>query len=170
MADTYDLSQELRLLSPASLRVYLDSFGDLRARTEGGVERGPLRALRTFPLSHPDRYVVLKEVDGDEIGMVPDISALDRDSRKVLRDALERAYFIPEITAILDVQARFHVPEWTVETNRGRRSFELRSARSDIRTFDDGRILIRDADGNRYLIMDPRALDLRSRALLETQL
>ena len=61
------------------------------------------------------------------------------------------------------------MPRWQVETDRGPRTFEIRSSRRDMRVLSAGRILIRDADGNLYEVPDYRQLDPQSRALVETQ-
>jgi hypothetical protein len=54
-----------------------------------------------------------------------------------------------------------------VETDRGRRVFELHSSRRDIRVLPGGRVLVRDADGNLYEIPDVRRLDVASHAFVE---
>ena len=46
--------------------------------------------------------------------------------------------------------------------------FDL-STRSAISQFDDGRLLVKDVDGNRYEIPNYLQLDLKSIALIETQ-
>ena len=55
-----------------------------------------------------------------------------------------------------------------IETDRGRIVFDL-STRSAISQFDDGRLLVKDVDGNRYEIPNYLQLDLKSIALIETQ-
>ena len=56
--------------------------------------------------------------------------------------------------------------EWHVATNRGNRTFILKGE-DDIRRLPDGRVVITDSDGLRYLILDPRKLDSHSRRTLE---
>ena len=85
-------------------------------------------------------------------------------------NALEEAYFVPVITRVEAIQVEFRIPRWEVETDRGVRSFEISSMRSDVRQLGNGRILIRDADGNRYEIPDRHKLDAASRALVDAQL
>ena len=50
---------------------------------------------------------------------------------------------------------------------RDPRAFEIYSSRRDVRDLGGGRVLVQDADGNRYEIPDYRQLDPASRALVE---
>ena len=97
------------------------------------------------------------------------MAELDPSSRQVLEAELERIYFTPRIPRIHSIEVNFRIPKWEVETDRGRRVFEISSSRSDIRALGGGRVLIRDADGNQYEIPDYRRLDQASRVLVENQ-
>lgn len=88
----------------------------------------------------------------------------------MLAAELERNYFTPRIVQVNAIEVNYHVPKWDVQTDRGPRIFEIRSTRRDILILSGGRILIRDADGNRYEIPDYHRLDPVSQALIETQI
>jgi hypothetical protein len=164
---TYDLMQELDLLEPRRVRLFRDEFEELYLR-EGETEAvGPLSVQRAFPVHHAGEFIVLKNHDGQEVGIVRRVRDLDRVSRAVLEDELEWTYFAASISAVHSIEIRFHIPHWDVDTDRGRRVFELRSSRRDIRLLPNGRVLMRDADGNRYEIPDVDALDETSRAVIE---
>ena len=163
----YDLQEELTLLDPEHIRLFRDRFDDLNLELEDGRTLKPVTAHRAFPIS-ADGFVVLKDREGKELGVVQQVSELDPSSREVVMAGLERSYFTPRITRVTAIKEEFHVPKWEVETDRGPRVFEIRSSRSDIRNLGNGRVLIRDADGNRYEIPDHRQLDPASRALVES--
>ena len=170
MADTYDLMNELALLDPGAVRVFLDEFEDLYLELDGEEPVGPLTVHRAFPVSAPVDFVVLRDAVDTEDGVVRRLSDLDRKSRAVLTDELDRNYFVTRITAVNAIDIAFHTPCWDVQTDRGPRAFDLHSGRRDIRVLDAGRVLIRDGDGNRYEIPDYRQLDRPSRLLVEAQL
>ena len=86
---------------------------------------------------------------------------------EAVEEELERAYFSPHIQRIVNVTVANRVPRWEVETDRGPRAFEIYSSRRDIRHLGGGRVLVQDADGNRYEIPDYRLLEPASRALVE---
>ena len=166
----YQLQEELKLLDPASIRLYLDEFEDLNLELEDGSVLGPVKALRAFPITAADDFVAVKDSDGEELGVIQKVADLDPASRKVLEAELERVYFRPRITRIVAIVVNFRIPTWEVETDRGGRIFEIGSMRSDFRPLEAGRILIHDVDGNRYEIPDYRKLDPFSRALVEGQI
>jgi hypothetical protein len=55
-------------------------------------------------------------------------------------------------------------------TDRGERTIRIKNRHSDIKTLYDGRILVRDANDNRYEIPDVSALDKHSQKLLSHEL
>ena len=169
MEDTYDLLEEVRLLEPDRVRLTVDTFGDLSLELEGDGVARTVQVSLAFPLTAPADFAVLRE-EGGEIGAIRKLAELDSTSRGVLEAALKEAYFVPVITRVNAIQVDFRIPTWDVETDRGARSFEISSMRSDVQQRGNGRILIRDADGNRYEISDRKKLDAASRALLDGQL
>ena len=103
-----------------------------------------------------------------ELGTILDLKELDDHSRAAVTGRLDLFYFTARITQINAIYEEFHIPKFEVETDRGPRSFEIGSTRRDIRILDGGRILIRDADGNRFEISDYRTLDPISQGMIET--
>lgn len=165
---TYDLTLELNFLDPKDLHLTYDEFEDLTLERDGKIQRR-VTAFRAFPISSRRRFVLLRDSDGKEIGIIDDAAELEPVSRQALREELEHAYFTPQIILVNSIEENYHVPRWDVGTNRGPRVFDLRSSR-DMRDLGNGRLLIRDADGNRYEIPDYRELDTVSQAIVETQL
>lgn len=164
---TRDLLQELALLDPGRVRFHLDAFEDLYLTAASGDPVGPLALQCAFPVTCADEFIALKDGDGREVGVIRRLADLDGDSRAAVEAQLAWAYLTATITAIRGIDVRFHVPRWDVVTDRGPRVFELHSSRTDVRVLPGGRVLVRDADGNRYEIPDHRRLDEASRAALE---
>ena len=158
---------DLSLLSPRDIRLYLDDFDDLTLDLRGEIHER-VGVQRAFPLNAPTKFIVIHDSDGSEIGIVRDLADLAPDSRDALEIALEQAYFMPRILKINSIVSNFYVPTWDVETDRGHRVFEIPSSKRDVRVIDDVRVILRDADGNRYEIVDYRRLDPDSIAFVET--
>ncbi len=167
MSSHPDLIGDLSLLSPRDIRLYLDDFDDLTLDLRGKIHER-IGVQRAFPLNAPTKFIVLHDSDGGEIGIVRDMVDLAPDSRDALEIALEQAYFMPRILKINSIVSNFHVPTWDVETDRGHRVFEIPSSKRDVRVINDVRVILRDADGNRYEIVDYRRLDPESAAFVET--
>ncbi len=170
----YQAGQEIVKLDPAQLQL----------RREAGVTEGlcldiagskadasypDISVHFMFPLSSPGQLVTFCDRNGKEIGVITNAQQLDRLSREILQQELERAYFVPKITRILKIKEEFGLVHWEVETDKGPRRFQVQS-RYDIRAMGGGRHVVRDIDGNRYDIPEVDALDAQSRNLLELEI
>ncbi|MBT3601443.1 MAG: DUF1854 domain-containing protein [Candidatus Latescibacteria bacterium] len=160
------LTDQLTFL-PQDAKFYLNAFHDLTLETADDLYEN-VTAERAFPLNAPDQLITVRDNEKNEIGQIEDMRNLDPDSYRVLQDALDQTYFLPQIIKIHASETKFRIPKWTVETDLGPREFEIPSTRRDLRVVGDGRILLRDADGNRYEIRDYRKLDPDSLAIVET--
>jgi len=153
------------MLDPKRIRLFKDNHGNLKLQVEDD-EPVTVKAIRAFPLTHPDRYIGLCNEDGKEVGMIDKLSDLTPEMRSLIEEALERGFFVPRITRITRISEEFGVTRWEVETSKGPRVFEVRS-REDIRFLTHRHIIIRDIDGNRFEINDLSALDEQSQALAD---
>jgi hypothetical protein len=100
--------------------------------------------------------------------LLRDPEELECESRKVLRDELGRTYFVPKITQIHQIEDAHGAARWEVETDRGYRVFDIRD-REDVRVIRT-RVLLQDADGNRFEIEDITELDEKSQRLIDTEI
>lgn len=128
-----------------------------------------VRPVRLFPLSFPDGYIALLDHDDKEVLVIRDAGELDLRARQALQDELERAYLLPRIERVLDIQEEFGVLHWHVITDRGERRFDMRG-RDEVQTLTPTRFLVRDIDGNRFEVADLHALDRWSQHLLDAHL
>lgn len=163
----YDLTSELSPLDPKRIHLFVDRFQNLVLEMNG-EEKRVATVLRSFPLTAMDRFIVLRDEEDGEIGIVSDLSEIDAESRAAIQERLDVHYFTAEIIRINAMWEEFHILTWDVETDRGQRIVEIGSARRDIRTMENGRVLIQDADGNRYEIPNRARLDPASQTILET--
>jgi hypothetical protein len=136
------------------------------------VYRGEARKVGSmamaFPLSNRDRMIVVRDEEGVEIGVLDDLSGLDAESRQIVAGELERSYFMPRISDILDVKEEHRVETWKVATDRGTRTFEVRNLQRSVRRIGPRRIVILDVDNNRYDIPDWTLLPRRAQKHVDT--
>ena len=125
-----------------------------------------LEPRRLFPVSRESEYVTLLDEEGAEVAIIKKLGELGADSAKTVRQSLTDFYLVPHITRIISTMEKYGTLRWTVETDRGIKSFDIRNRNHDIRVYKDGRVRVRDSDDNRYTIDDYRALDAQSRARL----
>jgi len=167
-----DSSTALRYLDAAQVRVFRTSDGRVRVTIEGERSVIAPRFLRAFPLNDPDRYISIREQEpnGKEIGLLPKWQRLDREQREIVQAELDRRYLYAVVKSIAAVQHLFGVAICELETDRGMRQVTFRDMRDNVIYLGESRILLTDAEGNRYDVPDMGALDRRSRALLSSML
>lgn len=162
-------ASQLRILDPASVRAFRHG-ANLRVELPG--ERCVPRAevVRVYPLSDPDRWFSLREVEGDEIGALETFEGVDPGTRALLEEFLSRRYFLPVLRRVIRTKELFGVVNWEVETDRGPRRFTTRNLRESLVRPSAVRLLLTDVDGNRYDIRDLEALDAESQSLVLAQI
>ena len=133
---------------------------------ESGEVINRLEPRRLFPVSSADKYITLLDEDGDEVAIIKDLAELSSETRTVIVHSLDDYYLVPRIIKILATGEKYGTLRWTVETDRGVKSFDIRNRNHDIKVFKDGRVRVRDSDDNRYTIENYHELDPHSKARL----
>ena len=151
-------------LDPAKLRFFRRGAA-LRITVEDRLSVLNVALAFAFPLSG-ERFVSVRDGKGQEIGVIRDVSALDPESRSLVRDELRLRYIRPVIQRVLDLKERFGSYEWTVQTDRGPWRFATWNLNENVHRLPDNRRLIVDVDTNTYELPDPNTLDAASRRLL----
>ena len=169
MQEATKITDEVQFLDAPNVKIARNSFEEITIELPDGTSHTNVEAVRSFPLTDSDKYITLLDNEGEEIGIIQDIKHLPRGSAEILLSELQKRYFMPKITKIHELEGQFGVTRWVVETNRGPVTFGMRT-RYDVVSLENGRVLIKDADGNRYEIENYHHLDPESIALLETQL
>lgn len=143
-----------------------DAHGRLVLRCADGSEHAGVVPVRAFPLSAPDGALSLVGTDGRERLWIDQPAALPAALRAVLAEEIARREFAPVIERLLDVSTFSTPSTWSVRTDRGDTQLVLKGE-EDIRRLDGTALLVTDSQGIGYRIPDTRALDKRSRRLLE---
>lgn len=162
MGRQYIDSDEVRITRGCAYTLNLEFFD--------GRKYEEVEARSLFPISGPKRYVTLLDKDGKEIAVIRNLDTIMPESKLAVEDALKEYYLIPKITRILEREEKYGVLKWTVETDRGLRSFDIRNRQTDIKTIYGNRVLIKDSDDNRYEIPDWEKLDIKSFKKISTDL
>ena len=157
-------------------RYYIDQYTGRIEQTDlylvrliqkDGTVHEDLEPRLLFPMSNHTMFITLLNREEREVGFVRDLEELDLDSRRALEACFKEYYMIPQITRLITCDEKFGALEWRVDTDRGETTIKIRSRHSDIKKSRGGnRVLIRDANDNRYEIPDLTVLDARSQRLL----
>ena len=133
---------------------------------ESGEVICALEPRRLFPVTREYHYITLLDSDGDEAALIKDLSTLDKASREAIKYSLDDYYLVPKIIRIISTGEKYGTLRWTVETDRGIKSFDIRNRNHDIKVYKDGKVRVRDSDDNRYTIDNYNELDPHSKARL----
>jgi len=158
------MHEPLPLLEPSTLELSLDDDGQLWSVSSDGTKLAVF-ARRAFPLTAPDSYVSLVDEHHFERACFATLDVLPARAREVLLRSLDRSEFLPQIRKIRSIIQEATFSRWEVETDRGARAFVV-DQDDHVRPLEDGRHLISDSHGMRYLVPVPSELDLVSRKLL----
>ena len=116
----------LNILEPSRIKFF--RVGDaLRVTIED--DRTCLRVvpMRAFPVSMRDYYISLRDMEGNELGIIRSPDELEKDSRELLNEEIRKRYFTPMINRIISLKDKFGIVEWEVSTDRGLKKFITRS-------------------------------------------
>jgi hypothetical protein len=165
--------EPIRFLDPGDVIFERMPHGDLAVQVDG-VRHEYARALRTQPVSAPDRYISLRAPDKadkskeKEIGILRDLSALGKEAREIVLEALSRRNMVNVIQRILSLTEEFGYLHWEVQTDIGSHSFTTprwnQSHVLEMGAEGEGKIVI-DIYGNRAFIPNLSQLEERSRRL-----
>jgi hypothetical protein len=136
---------------------------------DGSEASKDCRILRSFPWSMPFRYISIRNKEGTELLLIPELADVPDSLRKIVESELETQELIPAIHKIHSVDDTFEVVVWRVDTNSGRVEFQTRHD-EDIRLLEGNRIVFRDHRGMLFEIPSLDQLDSKSRLYVEERL
>ena len=161
--------KRLEIVEPARVRIWRDSFRRLCVTVKDHATYLDLRPARVFPVSEAAQLVSFLGIEDREALLLRSTCGLDAESHEVLEEEMTRAFFVPRITHIYEIEDAHGAARWEVETDRGYRLFDIRD-REDVKVIEGRRVLLQDADGNRYEVVDVNDLDERSYRLIDQEI
>ncbi len=157
-------------------RIYIDKYTGRLEKTDmyyvrltlkDGTVYENLEPRMLFPFTNHTMYITLLNQDEREVGFIRAMDEIDEDSRKALEECFREYYMIPKIIQVISCEDKFGTLKWTVNTDRGRITFQIKNRHSDIKNLHGtNRVIIRDTNDNRYEIPDYTAMDARSNRML----
>ena len=121
--------------------------------------------VRCFPWSEPNRFLSLRDANGEERAFVAAAAALEERSQRALIACLSRSGFVFEVTRVLSVSEDFELRSFKVETLQGTRVFQT-ALDAWPRELEGGGLVLEDVFGDLFRIAAPRELDRKSQELL----
>lgn len=157
-------------VSPGAPTVVLSRRIDRVHASIDGAEPVPARVVWARPVTAPGAELAIMDDRKRCLSMLPSLDALAPESRAIAEAELAARYCQVRIRRVLSTLVDFGCRYWTVETDRGARTFLLRDAAKNVQRFEPDRVVIRDVYGNRFEIASLAALDPASREAAERAL
>ena len=165
---------QMNFTPPGDLDFYRNPQGFLALRI-GGEDHPRVQLRRALPLSEPDRYICVADMEGKEVAVLEDIAAFDEAAQELLQAELGIRYFYPEVKQVKSVKEKMGAYYFSLLVdNAGGENHEKTIAVKDIsknlKQLGGGRIILTDVDGNRFLIPDVYKIQKKSLRMLEPYL
>jgi len=135
-----------------------------------GAPAIPVSLVQARPLTDPGGTIAIIDARKRCVGEVSSLMELSEESRAVARLELERRYCIAVIVTVESTLVDFGSRYWQVLTDRGARRFLVRDPQRSVLRLPPDRVMLRDVQGNRFLIPSLSALDAASRLAAEPAL
>ncbi|MBQ4626303.1 MAG: DUF1854 domain-containing protein [Clostridia bacterium] len=169
---------EANTISPETLRteyvspetcVFSKNKNGFLAAIINGKEYKRVILSRSLPLSFPNDYICISDVEKNEIGIVEHMSEFSNEQQKLMDDELSQRYYCPVISSIESIKEKMGHFYFDVKIGEFKKSFTVRDISKSIRQHGDAIDLI-DIDGNRFRIIDFASIPAKSRRKLEPYL
>ena len=119
---------------------YIDASKATFSRTGGGLlslrigRRKPyprVHLYRVFPLSEPSRMISVRDEKDSEIGIIESLNDFSAETRRLLKEELDRRYFTPTIERLVSLKDEFGYTYWDAETDAGFSRFTVKGGDSN---------------------------------------
>ena len=155
-------------LTKENCEFFVSAHGFLGAKIKGKEYKRVILA-RALPLSEPDKFICITDVEKTELGIIEDTAVFAPEQKKLIDAELSQRYFCPVITEIKSIKEKFGNFYFDVMIGDFKKNFTVKNLNKNIRYHGEGFDLI-DVDGNRYRIPDFKAISPKSRRNLEPYL
>ena len=155
-------------VSPEKCVFSLNPNGFLAAEIDG-KEFKRVILTRTLPLSLPDEYICISDIEKNEVGIIEKIADFSPEQQKLINSELSQRYYCPVIDNIETIKEKMGNFYFDVIIGGVKKSFAVKDITKSIRQHGNA-IDVTDIDGNRYRIADFNSIEAKSRRKLEPYL
>lgn len=155
-------------VSPEKCVFSLNPNGFLAAEIDG-KEFKRVILTRTLPLSLPDEYICISDIEKNEVGIIEKIADFSPEQQKLINSELSQRYYCPVIDKIEAIKEKMGNFYFDVIIGGVKKSFAVKDITKSIRQHGNA-IDVTDIDGNRYRIADFNSIEAKSRRKLEPYL
>ena len=156
---------------PQDCRFYRNERGFLGLELKG-EDYKRVQLSRALPFTAPGMYLCVADMEGKEIAVLEDLADFDGETQALLQAELGIRYFYPEVTQIKSVKEKMGAYYFSllVGSENYEKTIAVKDISKNLKQLGEGRIILTDVDGNRFLIPDVYAIQKKSLRMLEPYL
>ena len=132
-----------------------------------GKDYPRVQVLRAMPLTKPDVYICVNDMENNEIGILESLDSLEKSMADLVTEELGNRYYCPKISDISAIKEKMGFYYFDVLIGDYKKTFSIKDISKNIKQLHDGGIMLTDIDGNRYLIPDISKIAHKSARQLE---
>ena len=151
-----------------SVKIELTDVYKVRLTLGDGTVYEDVEMRCLFPISDRGNYISLIDKNEHEIGIIRSYDDISPESAAAVKACFNDYYLIPKIQKITECDDKPGMLRIPAMTDHGQVTFRVRNRHYDMKFYDENRVIIRDADDNRYEIEDLNRLDRRSWVLISS--
>ncbi len=155
-------------VNPEKCIFSVNPSGFLAAEIDGKIYKRVI-LTRTLPLSLPNEYICISDIEKNEVGIIEKIADFSPEQQKLINSELSQRYYCPVIEKIESIKEKMGNFYFDVVIGGIKKSFAVKDITKSIRQHGDA-IDVTDIDGNRYRITDFDSIEAKSRRKLEPYL
>jgi hypothetical protein len=107
---------------------------------------------RALPLTDPETFVAVSNMDGKELVLLENLHTLPEESLRLAREELKLRYFCPQVSAVLQIKEKMGAYFVTLRVATVQKTVVMRDIGKNLRQLPGGDVLLTDADGNRFRV------------------
>ena len=173
MTDEQTKAAEQTLLTeftPAGeCRFYRNANGFLGLELRG-EDHKRVQLSRALPFTAPAMYVCVADMDNKEVAVLEDLGDFGEETLALLEEELGIRYFYPEVTQVKSVKEKMGSFYFDLMIGEYEKTIAVKDISKNLKQLGDGKIILTDVDGNRFLIPDVYGIHKKSLRMVEPYL
>ena len=148
---------------------YRNANGFLGLKLRGEDHRR-VQLSRALPFTAPGQYLCVADMEDKEVAVLESLALFDDDARTLLEAELDIRYFYPEVTKIASIKEKSGAYYFSLTAGGRESTVTVKDISKNLKQLGEGKLILTDVDGNRYLIPDVYKIQKKSLRMLEPYL
>lgn len=150
-------------------RFYTNANGFLGLELDG-KDYKRVQLSRALPFTAPEQYICVADMDGSEVAVLESLDDFQPEARALLEAELDIRYFYPLVTQVHSVKEKMGSYYLELSIGEHKKTIAVKDISKNLKQLDEGRIVLTDVDGNRFMIPNIYQINKKSLQMLEPYL